>query len=407
MNYKDKISIGIKNLKKRKSNILNVIIVSIVFISIFVSISFMQNIYDFVSSRERIFDRVLMVSYNPQNLDSKKIYDYLETLDHVIKIVQPDEYLVSASIKELLNEEIGVGLYGADESIDIKIKYGRNIKKDETKVIVLPEKISYGSTDFLSDEYIDTKKLLNEDIQIAYYIIEYDKENPMKIKNKTLVTDIYKVVGIYNSTNEISDGNCFINFSDVKEISKTMGRSNFTAPLIYIDSAENINYFKEKFVEFRERNGDVASIETMIDYDLTEVYQITKVIYIMIIFAIFIFVVMLVIFLNKTVKRRKKEIGLYKSMGYSNRNILSIFTIEQTLMVMFSFFCSTILYFIIHIYYVVIIQKKLPALLRLPLNYPTFYSFISLFLFLFLTALIFNMFMRKIKNINSSILMKE
>lgn len=150
--------------------------------------------------------------------------------------------------------------------------------KGETNVIILPEKLTYGSEDELfSTEYIDTGELIGKEIKIKYIEYSYDDFNPFKRPEiKNTYTKMFTVIGTYDLKTAIGGSMCYASLNDIKEINDNKNEDFTISPMIYIDDVKNIDDVKVQFDKINDEVGEAIDISSMYNVDYDQINDLSK-----------------------------------------------------------------------------------------------------------------------------------
>lgn len=327
------------NILKNKQNTIMLIILLLLLVLLFYiinsSIIVINYLHDY--NTKNIDNRSLLVNSFDSEINSKT-FDGIEHITEAIPlnysytVVNSDKYssvyLYSINDKELSN-------------IDV-LKGTKNIGNGN---IICP--VDYIPIDDFGGENVNiSDKIYNTDNLIGSTFIG--------TSNKYMFTDaepkivdkmdtIFTIIGNYDSKKYLRYNNvCFASYEDVKKIKdysvSVNGNIDESTYLIVVDNLKNIDYVKKEI----EKKGFYATNKIMKDY--TVVVFLVSVAILIIITVIFVISVSIKYNINRDITNKEKEILLYKSIGYSSKNILEqyqldyliIFLISTTLSIIFS-----------------------------------------------------------------------
>lgn len=196
-----------------------------------------------------------------------------------------------------------VGSYGTDQSGKaLTITSGRNVTKADTGYVAV----------------VGTELAAKNNLKVGSTFTAYEKT--------------FEVVGIFDQGNKFENAGIVVPLNVAQAFTGTTNEvSNIT---VAVDSVDNLEATEAAIKSaLGEDKADVISsqqnVQTTID-SLKGVQQITIVAFIgaLVAAAVIIFLVMLMI-----VRERKREIGVLKAIGGSNRTIVSQFIVESLVLV--------------------------------------------------------------------------
>ena len=323
----------------------------VLMIAITASIEFSRIKNRYMSS---LFTGQSLIAYGDSNNSFK-----IDEIDHVLTSVS-DKFRnpISADFEEFSNNsdlglEVAVELYPYLYLDEIEISDGmKDIKPGE---MVCPKEFYpyslYRTEDggnyseaVIKSQIIDGESLIGQE-----YYYESDKEWDSSLKNATL-----KIVGTYdNKAVNLPMNACFINRDTFDEI-----KSDISAMVGYID--EN---GEEKF-EYQYYNAQFIIVDDVKnrDYVIDELANIgftaestyttdSSQILILIVVPLFIFCITAIIvltviynFIRKKITYYHQFIGVLKSLGYSNKEIIRSLSLENIVICFVSYIITLIIY---------------------------------------------------------------
>lgn len=339
-----------------------------------------NNIIEYISKINT--NNLLGITYNYEykfNVISKNnnIYKYSNNLPF-IAIPNDNEYLEK-------NYKVITGKLPENEN-EILIKLDNNNYINEELINLFD----------IENETITTEELLNKEIKIVLNNNLYQKNNETYIAN-SIDENLYnkqdnitlKVVGIIKSKDELEfntlineeggaiyykndlikkvitinkkseivknqiekDYNIFtkekINMEQKKELLNSLGQEEYPF-LIYIypknyESKEKIiNYLKN--FDYKKYNIEYTDLsEELINNFKTIILSITTILMIFSLISLIVTLVLISIITYTSILERKKEIGIFKSIGARNKDIKNIFTNENIIISLISSFIAVLL----------------------------------------------------------------
>jgi len=272
-----------------------------------------------------------------------------------------------------------------------EIIYGRNIEDDNEVLLKVDSNNNVSSellNSFMIDDNIDyniivgrkMKAILNDDYYIKngeYYLVNSDNQEVYNKSDLELV-----IVGIVREKEVINDNSMILYCNDfldklfninknsrivksqIKNQYNVLGlnidRDMMLSYLGYNSLPSNINIFiyniidKEKVIDkldnYNENNDKLIYIDTMADAieiikNFILIISIILISFSMI--AILISSLMIGILTNVRVLERKKEIGIFRSLGASKRNVLKLFNTENLIIAIISSLIGVLVVFLL------------------------------------------------------------
>ena len=425
MKLKEKIYLSMQNIKThRKLSFLTIFVTTLLLFLILLAFTIVTTVnytVDIIINNSFLSNKYSLVSnYNVENKVFLK--EYISKIDHVIEVY--DDYedgILSAKVlpSEILNENWEIELNGSSNLTLPTIIYGSNFDNDTVDVAVCPIRLlTTGMVNdyFVSKEnYIDGKELLGKTITIEYD--EYYFDSPIgkgKIVNNHKKN--FRIIGLYDSSLlNISDNICFVHYEDMKKM-LTIQNGNindFNTPNSYtnfdiiIDNSKNLSYIKEQLNAFAKNNKVSIDLIASVSPDTEVIESITTSMTIFSIILVVLFIICFLVYIIKNVERRKKEIGLYKAMGYKNKQIYDIVLIEQCFIVTISFINAIILLLFGIFIFKIIASNYFYAFLKFSINIPFLYFLAIYILVIILTYFISLIALKKISKVEATIIMNE
>ncbi|MEM4330399.1 MAG: FtsX-like permease family protein [Candidatus Pacearchaeota archaeon] len=317
-----------RNLKRRKGRtFLTALSIFIGITTIFIFVSFGGGLYFYVKelSSSSSIDKVVIqpkgAGFLP-NLNSnfkltEKEIRIIEKIPGVIKV----SGIVFAPVEVSLDKEKSYTYliaYNPSEPLilevfNIKIERGRELKKEDKNKIVM-------GYNYLLEKKIFTKKL--------------DVNQKIKIQNKE-----FTIIGFFESVGSPQDdAQVYINIEDIKEIfPEKKEKYDWVVAKVDLNQIdETVKKIEEELRKERKEKKGEESFSVQTFEDLIASYSSALNIIILFVIAIAL-VSVLVSAVNTSntmitsVLERYKEIGIMKSIGAKNSDILSIFLIESSL----------------------------------------------------------------------------
>lgn len=355
MRIRDYIFIAKSNLSRRKKSVFtNSILIVVSMLVLILSLSFTSSLKTVMNRAilKNIFYRTIAITSNSEK-SVDKIIEEIQELNNVEKVVKESDYSTGASYFKIDSEKIYgyISLIGANNDIQPNVVVGRNIKKNEKNVCIIPKDFyPYDRLDnYDKNKVIDGESLIGKTIEIEYNSYYY---KPVETVTKNTYNKVFNVIGVYDSEDMVSNNNeCYISFDDVHEIyttsdddSEVIGNHIMVKPnSVYaiIDNPLNM----ENVIKDIQNLGYRAVPKSTANTDLINVVNICG---ILVAFIILIIVISsLIISSIKSINERSYEIGMLKAIGYKNKYIQNIVFTENLIIGILSYVITIILAFLI------------------------------------------------------------
>ena len=348
MKIQDKLFL-IKKRFLEKKNIILMIVLTILLIIIYscLSVIFFINDYQKSALQNNYGYRELYVLSDSNN------YELLNNIEHV-------DFYYDFKLRNILYNEVSefdykdikgeIAIEALKNKNDVEIVDGRNIEKPNEMICA---KVFYpysslnikNKTKIYYDKYLDGADYIGKKINVKpKYYEEYEE----KRENEDFV-----IVGTYqNKSNLGTVQTCYIGtsdfdrmYTDIESVAhyvtdgvSTYDLGMYEGVVVRVDKIENLEIVAKKI---KDLGFGVINIETI------DTHFINLLLWIPILITIVILVVafnLIYSFLVKKNRYNSSSLGILKSIGYTNDNILKINGFENFLIINFSIFISLILY---------------------------------------------------------------
>lgn len=302
-----------------------------------------------VSSRSLIITiNTNMFKSNPNLLDEK--LNEIKALKHVIEVPQGNSF-VAVDVEDFRYGQYDGRIelvYGSENTLPKNI-IGERFSSKDTGVIICPINFYPGSTlEYPKKQkkiFIDGYDLLNKTIEIQKVIYEIKDEKVIKMgkfkKN-------FKVIGLYDPSD--IDGwifQCFAPGKDIDEIyEKTMGS-------LYNEDAESLSIpssivIVDEYENTKTVKNELIAMGFDVNYVTEQNISYQRNIKITCIFVVFISIIG-IIFTTMSYIRKKNinqtyDFGIMKSIGYQGKNITIIYVLQTSIIIVFSYIISMLIY---------------------------------------------------------------
>lgn len=374
MKKNDIITLALNLIKQNKiKSTIYFIVIFLLMLLGNVAINFNYNINNFIENtiNNDINGRKLFV--HKIDTSTGKLYDYnklieeLDKYEHIEYFYNTDyNYQVA---KFNFNDNISISLLPLKKGMILNTIYGRNIKSNNE--IICPLFITPNNNDKV-ENLIDMKDFLNKEVTLSYEQLRVINVNKIILENE--FNRNFKIVGLYQSVFSSTDNNnCYMLDGMLKMIhdeSSTIYNDeyqlvpNSRSTIVIVDKVENVNTVYQELIN----NGFSASVSLEIDYPIINMF---KYISYVILFLILICILIITnIYIKNIIKDKEYEIGLYKSFGYKNKTIVTIFKTFITIITLLAYIIGVIiLLIIIHISNNIISSYISLSLLTLKLSF--------------------------------------
>ena len=353
-------SISIQKLKQDfKRNLIIIIPIIVITILLLILNMIQFSIDTYIDSiRNNIELRSISgISYNESNY--QEVIEKLEKIEHISIIVDLYERRVFAiqTCNELKSDTMdgNINIQPANSLICPDVISGRKINDTDKYVIVLPDNLYASSIVLEYDEevdYIHTEDLLGQTITIKFEVDETTKTE------KT-----FEVIGIYDSKKYNDVSTSYVPKSVIKEINTELeyepSDPNMYNMQIVVDDIDNLEYVEKELhkqnlintssIEKEASNYNEAStyenhLASVTHIEISTQNILKKIELFLIISSIVAFIVLLIVTNINKAFLEKRELGIMKIEGYTNKNILIIKIIENFFVSLISIIISIIIF---------------------------------------------------------------
>lgn len=395
MKKRDKIVVALKNVFHNKKNILNIIILSICFILVILSLSAYKT-FDIIllDEKNNFLNQIFFIDYeNFETISSEEVLKKVRGIEHVVAAYPKDYFETSGKLHKVGKNNIhgNVVLYGINNQVSPKIIAGRNVETEGE--IVCPVNF-YPYDDLEVNNEIDSKKVIN----MKNYLNQIISFNTDK-GNMT-----FKLVGVFqNLLTSYDENKCYIMFSDIIKVGNIdvnnikvydIESKIFNFPMLIIDDLDNFDYVEEELHKI-----GVTLIPSLIQ---NKTYQKLVKLVIITIFSISVFVSLLIltIMIGKYLNKNRYNISLLRVLGYDSNDIFEIIYYENLIINFVSFIFSFIISIFIYIVLNFIIYFKPYFFDKMIFSY-SYISLLICVIFVFIMVhLVTKLYKDEILNIN-------
>ena len=349
MKLKDILFLSLNNLKSIKSNVLWFIILCLFFLIFNVLFTVRNTLISFVDNyiNNDITERFINVETSIN--ETKKVKEEIENLNisHISHV-----FLSNSDTKEsfdITNDKDIKGtitLYGLYPSINVEVINGRKILNDDE--MICSDNFYAGYYDNKSSsELYDMRKYLDTDFKFhtEKMLLTNDfNHHTLEEKDYSL-----KLVGLYNQKSNLmgydvcyTNQNTFEKLNNMNKLSYESAdtKSKYYQYMGYEDKEDLIvlvdNYkVRNEVLNILKDKGYNAKI--VYEYDREYLNNMCLIIKIMTIILTVGFVIIMLIFITRTIRNDMATIALYKIIGFKNREVSKIFFLQYALLSVVSF----------------------------------------------------------------------
>ena len=357
MKFLDILHLSLSEIKAHKfKSIIYLLIISLFTLLIF---GFCSGIKSFNKTFDAMFNadfHFRFISVNPLKESKEDVIRKIENL-HIPSITHiyysNDKYATSVIVNDENKAMNGyITLFGIYDGIEYEVDSGRKVLNDNEMVCS-----SLFSTQGIlaenASELSDIKGYVGNNLPVTYnqYLIHDNKESSIYKQYNTSL----KLVGTFDSKkNFIEYGNCFVSsktlekiLNDTKKVFESpkmeqeyIEAESYLNAIVVVDSYRNV----DSVVKTLNDNGINATVSQTVD--LSFLQTISSLLIVGFIFLLVISIICIYIFINGTFKENKKNVALYRFLGYGSKTIRKIFLIQYEFLTILSLLISIILTFL-------------------------------------------------------------
>ena len=161
-------------------------------------------------------------------------------------------------------------------------------------------------------------------------------------------TKKFKVIGIYDNTSTMNFNNqCYIMSNDIKQMvsepgSDNMGVNSYPYFDLIVDNVDNIEDVTEKI---KDLGFNKVSVKNYFDSDMKKTIEISSIIVVTIL--VFLTIIISSSYIKKLVINDSWKIGMLKTLGYNQKDVLKKYFGEVSLINIFAYLFSFLIFGII------------------------------------------------------------
>lgn len=341
---KNLISIGFKNALRDSKNIILIVLIGFILSIIMICFSFKSSLNEYWNgSILKLVDyRTYIVKYDPSKYNKENAIKKLKEYEHVEEVFDESSYFISMKVddKSFVNDNNKNGIFLVGTVSDpIKLSDGKNlnsISNNEYPIICSKQFYPFVENeqkDYNVSKAIDISNKVGKNINLSF-ITSNTKEK-------------FKIVGLYDAKENHTEGNlCYTRHDIVKKLNNkyqfdVYNENNEENNIIYmtIDNVKN----EQNVIKTFENSG-FSLISATLNLNKTLGNQVSCIILIICIVIMILSLSILIYIILKSIDRRNKNHMLLKSIGYSNNEVVNVFTIEIFFEFILSLFLSILLF---------------------------------------------------------------
>lgn len=344
----DFIKLSFIKFIRNKKNIFYVLILSIFTVILLSLITFEKSLVNYIDNFivKNIGFRTLSVS--PKNNSKDLGYSELVNIEHVVDVhsANYDTASVESSFK---TEDLDgyVDFVYANQNTLPNVIIGEKFNASDTGVAICPIDFLPSSEAYnllvSESKILSGYKLLNSSFEAYYFSYIFDGK---RMVEKDKYTKSFKIIGIYDAKKVINPSNtCYISEKDMKEIKNITTIKSENTSYGFMVLVDDVKYVDNVLDNLHKIGFTRVNIRSQIDYDI-----INKIIFacnIVVSVVIFSIVVIIINYNKKKFINDTKSIGLLKTMGYSNNNIVFLYLLDTVNTSIFSYLVGLLVFFII------------------------------------------------------------
>ena len=375
MNINQYIYYAYINISRRKNKIIgNIILVMCALVVLLIANTFSESFNEFLykTTKNSIDARTIVISTNAtdkaeQDKISKLLEDNINIIDYYKDVsnggaggsVENWEELFGNKYIDKKNEDSAITLKTINKEINNSVIAGRMISDGDGNVGIIPkyfvpidkpEKLGIKKD---TTEYFDGEEFIGKKIKIKYEAYEYDTKYMKKKPCKTFYYT-FEVIGVYDNVANLKNPNeIFVSYNDVLEMNNNV-INNSIPKEEYVDVTYHAIINKSENVQnvINELDNNQVMVNRVISTNKwVEIFGmlISVIGSFMTIFLLCIASINIYITTYNDIIKRKVEIGLLKSIGYTNNHIKKIMITESIIIGLISLISSFIIYAILFI----------------------------------------------------------
>lgn len=375
--------ICLKCLDDKNNRRFNVIIIVLMSILILISYTFYVTMNNYLEENitKNIKCRSFFLNYDINKESESEVKDKIINIDHIVDFFSDSEYRTVVNFSEFATPltDGDINLYAANNDFLPKIINGSNQFSDN--MIICPNKIVASldnSVLFKMNklDYVNTANYLNKEIIATYNSYDYSMEIP-KVNNT--YEDTFTIVGLYDGDNAYTDKNvCYATRETIMRINNLQfgnlsdNINVYSHPIVVIDDSKNIDDVQMRLSSLGYEIIPRAGFDdVMVDF-------INYTAIIILVISIIVYLILNKIYFKKNIKTNYSNIGILKSLGYTNYKITKIIFINSLLTIAVGVTISLVIYTIIYVITSIVLENINLVFNVFSLSYPLLFILIMI-----------------------------
>jgi len=347
----DYIKDSLKNIKRDKSNIILIIVFTLLFILLFTDTIFIKNFFGYINYAVNTNINFRTFTADKHDTNFTESAEELKKLKHVTEVYIAAYGNFSIESDLTLNDLDGfLELeYGTENTAPDSVM-GKNIEDLNSGEMICP--LEFYPDSLTSETKINKDYIWPADKTLNYEFMMYFPMN--KVVDNDIVEGTgerkFKIVGLYNNRLVMNENNvCYITPQDMEYFHTNLNphinynEDDYAMVHVVADKASNLSKVKKEV----ENLGYYVSEDNSMTFDEKIVGTIT-----LLGISFFIIIIGTILFLfnsflKKNIKRRIRQLGILRSCGYTKKEILKKEIVRNALILFICFIISSIIFSIL------------------------------------------------------------
>lgn len=386
-----------KELKKSKKNtIILLLIMFILIFNLFISVSIDKSVDSYTS---RVSFRTLFV-ISGESVSETEMVDELSKIDYVKKVLSNNQYRTGVDVLDNKdnNTDHSVFLQAGEMGMSPEVVYGKNLNSSANKELVCPTKIIFDSdidTNFSlgKSDIIDGKELLDKTITLQYYTYDYSDSVP---KVTDTIKEDFTIVGLFDGELNNDYNVCYTHSDNIEKINNIVREnieddgSGYASMVVIVDDLNNVS----QVVKMITDKGHLASVSFKMNPFITFINMVCKIMNIVLLVSLFIIIG---VFVFKYRKENSKDEHLFKTLGFTKKDIFLLYFIKNVMEILYVFLISIVLISLLYLIGMYIIKFKYVILSVFKIVYPVVQILVML-IFILIFILVLNFILAFFRN---------
>ncbi len=346
----DYIESSLKNIFRNKKNITLIMIISLLFILLFIDAIFMKNYYGYLDYNNLMDIDFRTFAVTRPASEVEEDYSDIKNLEYVSEVYESkyrNTYVASDLNFSGLDGGIEL-LYGSSNIVPKSIE-GKSINNLKSGEMICPYDFYPDPDAFYEkideNKIISAKKILNQEFNIFFTSHKYEIVNNKVIDNTEEMTKKFKIVGLYDNKLLMKHNNqCYINSQDMKKLIETINQDfsydeNFLDLQVIVDKEKNVKKVMHKLQSLGYQVSD--NVNSYFDKKETFVISFLCNSFFVIISGAVLLI--LINYISKKIKDNSRYLGILRACGYPKKQVIFNQTIDTIIILTISFAISLII----------------------------------------------------------------